>query len=61
LLSISYPIGHTDKNKTLKSGREGRGISTIRERLNLLKARVQTEYADGFYKENIIFPIHQNK
>jgi len=61
LLSISYPIQHTGKNGTLKSGREGRGISTIRERLNLLKARVQTEYADGFYKENIIFSIHQNK
>ncbi|MFN4914093.1 MAG: sensor histidine kinase [Sphingomonadales bacterium] len=61
LLSISYPIQHTGKNGTLKSGREGRGISTIRERLNLLKARVQTEYADGFYKENITFPIQQNK
>lgn len=61
LISISYQNETEGKSRTRKTPREGRGVSTIRERLNLLKARVQTEYKDGFYKESIIFPIHRNK
>jgi glucose-6-phosphate-specific signal transduction histidine kinase len=59
LLSISYLANHPNNSKITKSKRRsgGRGLFIIKERLKVLKARIQSEYDDGFYKENIIFPI----
>lgn len=58
LLSISYDVSTPPNSYSRKTNQQrgGRGLKIMSERLKILKARIDYEYAAGFYKETILFP-----
>lgn len=57
LFTLSYAADINTDNLNIQKILSGRGLTIIKERLNVLKAKANTTFNEGFLNESIIFPI----